>query len=71
MDTENNVEQVTSDVEQPTKEEQKVSLDAMIEEYSKKTREELVNDLQELIAKEDFEQMRSRVPLIKNAFNKI
>lgn len=71
MDTENNVEQVTSDVEQPTKEEQKVSLDAMIEEYSKKTREELVNDLQELIAKEDFEQMRLRVPLIKNAFNNI
>lgn len=78
MSTENNVEQ--TNLEESVKiekqanqqaneqQEQQISLDAIIAEYSTKTREELVDELKNLINGGDFEQMRSRAPLIRNAF---
>ncbi|MDY6382095.1 MAG: DUF349 domain-containing protein [Bacteroidales bacterium] len=58
--------------EQPVEEkENKVSLDAIIEEYSKKTREELVEELQNIINKNDYEELKSRVPLLRNTFKNL
>ncbi|MDY6403668.1 MAG: hypothetical protein SPL98_06725, partial [Bacteroidales bacterium] len=58
--------------EQPVEEkENKVSLDAIIEEYSKKTREELVKELQSIINKNDYEELKSRVPLLRNTFRNL
>jgi hypothetical protein len=78
MDTENNVEQPTNEEinvqnneQEQKQEEQKISLDVMIQEYSTMTREDLVNELQKLLEKEDFEDLRLRVPLIKNAFTSL
>lgn len=50
---------------------QEVSLDAIVEEYSSKTREELVEAMQQVIDKNEYEELRTRIPLIRNAFNNL
>lgn len=50
---------------------QEVSLDAIVEEYSSKTREELVEAMQQVIDKNEYEELRTRIPLIRNALNNL
>ena len=52
-----------------TEESSKETLDAIIAQYSLLNREELVAELKKLLQTNDFEQMRIRVPLLRNAFN--
>ncbi|MBR1768998.1 MAG: DUF349 domain-containing protein [Bacteroidales bacterium] len=69
-------DKMTSEAEANTEtnssnEETKVSLEAIIEEYSKKTREELVTELQNIITRNDYEELKSRVPLLRNTFRNL
>lgn len=61
-------------IEQPTsvkEEKPEVSIEEIVEYYSKKTREELVEELQKLIDKKDYEEMKAKVPLLKNTFKNL
>ncbi|MBP3254629.1 MAG: DUF349 domain-containing protein [Bacteroidales bacterium] len=68
MDTENNVEQTNLQPAQAANPPQE-TLDAVIAQYSSLTREELTQELKNLLNANDFEQMRLRIPLIRNAFS--
>ncbi|MBQ9254327.1 MAG: DUF349 domain-containing protein [Bacteroidales bacterium] len=61
--------EVKQDSERANQEE--ISLDMMVKEYSSKTREELVDAMQQLVEKDEYEQMKQRIPLIRNAFNNL
>lgn len=69
MDAENNVEQ--TNLQEQTQSNEQATLNALIELYSTKTRQELVGLLKEELQKGDFDQMRIRIPLIRNAFSTI
>src|SRR5574344_89346 len=74
MNTENveqPINQEQQEINEQAVEQEKVSLDVMIAEYSQKTREELLQEIKNLLDKGDFEQMKSRIPLINNAFNNL
>ena len=74
MNTENveqPINQEQQEINEQAVEQEKVSLDVMIAEYSQKTREELLQEIKNLLDKWDFEQMKSRIPLINNAFNNL
>ncbi|MBO6118226.1 MAG: DUF349 domain-containing protein [Bacteroidales bacterium] len=62
MDTQENVQQPQS-----TQQVQE-TLDAVIAQYQAMTREQLTQELKNQIESGDFEQLRMRVPLIRNAF---
>ncbi|MCF0210419.1 MAG: DUF349 domain-containing protein [Bacteroidales bacterium] len=60
----------TQNVEQ-TIQTEVVSLETIVAEYSSMSREELVESMQLLIDKNDFEELKTRIPLIRNAFNNL
>ena len=73
MDTPNvveqpNQEQAESNENSTALQQDNQTLDAIIAQYSAMTREELTEELKNLLSKEDFDDLRMRVPIIRNAF---
>lgn len=64
QDVVQNEKPVTTEKENTDKE----TLDSIIVNYSSLTREQLVEELKSLLNREDFELLRERVPLLRNAF---
>ena len=73
MDTPNvveqpNQEQAESNENSTALQQDNQTLDAIIAQYSAMTREELTEEMKNLLSKEDFDDLRMRVPIIRNAF---
>lgn len=49
----------------------KVSLDSLYEEYSHKTREELVEEFKVIMQRNDFEELKVKVPCLKNTYRNL
>ncbi|MDO5760685.1 MAG: DUF349 domain-containing protein [Bacteroidota bacterium] len=47
---------------------EQTSIEDIINYYSQKTREELVEELQNLINKNDYEELKAKVPLLRNTY---